>query len=103
MTEGALKSRIHALKTKYQPQWRRRQRMLMLLILFGVAVAVAVIAWLLWPRDEGPQGSMPPRATPVLDRVLGGPLPVSHPRVDGGSELPGHPVKETRPARSHWA
>lgn len=56
----------------------------MLLILFGVAVAVAVIAWLLWPRDQGPQGSMPPPATPVLDRVLGGPLPVSHPRVDGG-------------------
>ncbi len=91
MTEGTLKSRIHALKMKYQPQWRRRQRMFVLLILFGVAAAVTALVWLLWPR-ESPSGSLPPQEAPILDRLLGNPLPVSQPRLDddvvpdGGSD-----------------
>jgi DNA-directed RNA polymerase specialized sigma24 family protein len=86
MTEGALKSRIHALKTKYEPQWRRRQRMFLLLILFGIAAVVAAIVWLLLPRSDEPHGSLPPPTTPILDRVFGGSLPVSHPRPDDTTE-----------------
>ena len=91
MTEGTLKSRIRALKMKHEPQWRRRQRMFLLMILFGVAAAVTALVWLLWPR-ESPRGSLPSHETPILDRLLGNPLPVSHPRLDdrtvpdGGSD-----------------
>jgi DNA-directed RNA polymerase specialized sigma24 family protein len=91
MSEGTLKSRIRALKMKFEPQWRRRQRMFVLLILLGVAAAVTGLVWLLWPR-ESPSGSLPPQEAPILDRLLGNPLPVSQPRLDepiapdGGSD-----------------
>jgi DNA-directed RNA polymerase specialized sigma24 family protein len=88
MTEGALKSRIRALKMKYEPQWRRRQRTFILLILAGVAAAIAVIAWLLWPSHHDPLGSSPPATAPLIERAFGRDLPVGHGRpredADGG-------------------
>lgn len=84
MTEGALKSRINALKTKYEPRWKRRQRMILLLILFGVAAVMAIILWLLSRPADTPRGSLPPQTTPILDRVFGNQLPVSHPPPYGG-------------------
>jgi hypothetical protein len=56
MTEGAFKSRIRALKTKYEPQWRRRQRTFILFLLAGVAAAIAAFAWLLWPSHQAQHG-----------------------------------------------
>jgi DNA-directed RNA polymerase specialized sigma24 family protein len=49
MTTGALKSRIFALKNKYQPRWQRRQRMMFLLLLLGALGLVLLIVWLLRP------------------------------------------------------
>ena len=49
MTEGALKSRVFALATKYEPRWRRRQSMIILLLLFGAAGLVLLVVWLLRP------------------------------------------------------
>jgi DNA-directed RNA polymerase specialized sigma24 family protein len=47
MTEGALKSRVHAFKRKYEPRWQRRREMMFLWILFGAAgvIAAAVLLW----------------------------------------------------------
>jgi DNA-directed RNA polymerase specialized sigma24 family protein len=89
MTEGALKTRIRALKTKYEPQWRRRQRMILVFILLGAAATIAALVWLLTPKAS-PRGQLPPPATQILDRVLGHGLDVSHPapierNTDAGS------------------
>jgi DNA-directed RNA polymerase specialized sigma24 family protein len=65
MTDGALKSRVRALKAKYEPQWRRRQRMFLLLLLFCVGVA-AVLGWLVFRPavpDIGPDDEPMPRPT----------------------------------------
>jgi DNA-directed RNA polymerase specialized sigma24 family protein len=50
MTASALYNRIHELKTKYLPRWRKRQSELHFVLLGGVALlAVAVaLVWLLW-------------------------------------------------------
>ncbi len=81
VTLTALSSRIFEFRKKYIARHRReRSRMWLLLLLFGVAVVV-LVAWLLSRRDEAPGGTIAP-PTPVLDRVLGNPLPVSHPRPD---------------------
>jgi DNA-directed RNA polymerase specialized sigma24 family protein len=80
MSEGALKSRIHALKTKYEPEWRRRQRMVLMLLLFGAALAIVVLAWLLWLPGDPPLGQDVPPRLEFLDHVFGEPpLPVTHP------------------------
>jgi hypothetical protein len=78
MTEGALKSRVHSLRTKYEPQWKRRERMILLLILLGIAALLA-IAWLLWPPDPLPNGGVPQSTTPHLDLLFGNGRNVSHP------------------------
>ena len=83
MTEGALKTRVRALKTKYEPQWRRRREMFVLLILFGLAVTLAAIVWLLSPSED-PVGPYRPITAPIIDQVLGRPEPVSHPRPQDG-------------------
>jgi DNA-directed RNA polymerase specialized sigma24 family protein len=81
ITLTALSSRIFEFRKKYIARHRReRNRMWLLLLLFGVA-CVVLVAWLLSRRDEPPGGTIAP-PTPVLDRVLGNPLPVSHPRPD---------------------
>ena len=66
---------------------------MLLIVLFGVAI-VAVVVWLLSRTGETPRGSPRPVTTPVLDRVFGNPLPVSHPppadgiRPDAGTVAP---------------
>ncbi|HEX4448947.1 MAG TPA: sigma-70 family RNA polymerase sigma factor [Polyangiaceae bacterium] len=82
MTEGALKSRIHVLKTKYEPHWKRRERMLLILLLFAVAT-IAAIVWLLWPPDK-PRAHDRGSSTPNLDSVIGGEDWVSHPPPPSG-------------------
>ena len=52
MTPGALKSRTFALKTKYEPRWKRRQRMFLLLLLLGALAVAALVAWLFWPPAD---------------------------------------------------
>jgi DNA-directed RNA polymerase specialized sigma24 family protein len=82
ITLTALSSRIFEFRKKYIERHRReRNRIWLLLLLFGAAVVV-LVAWLLSRRDEPPGGAIAPPDTPVLDRVLGRPLPVSHPRPD---------------------
>jgi hypothetical protein len=85
MTEGALKSRVHALKTKFEPHWKRRERMFLVLLLFCMAV-VAAIVWVLWPPEEKfprAPGDPPPRT--ILDNWFSPPL-VSHPAPVDSSE-----------------
>jgi DNA-directed RNA polymerase specialized sigma24 family protein len=77
ITEGALKSRVHALKAKYEPRWKRRQRMFLLLLLLYCAVGLALV-WLFWPGDADSNGSFHPSTTPHLDGLVHGPY-VSHP------------------------
>jgi DNA-directed RNA polymerase specialized sigma24 family protein len=86
MTEGALKSRIHALKTKYEPHWKRRERMLLVLLLFAIAT-IAAIVWLLWPPAK-PRLYNWGSSTPNLDRVFGGDDWVSHPPPANSGDLP---------------
>jgi DNA-directed RNA polymerase specialized sigma24 family protein len=79
-----LSSRIFEFKKKYIPRYKRaKERAVLLIILFGVVI-VALGVWLLSRTDKAPRGSLPPTTTPVLDRVLGNPLPVSHPRPADG-------------------
>ena len=89
-----LSSRIFEFKKKYIPRYKRaKERAVLLIVLFGVAI-VAVVVWLLLRTGETPRGSPGPATTPVLDRVLGNPLPVSHPppadgiRSDAGIVAP---------------
>lgn len=58
--------------------------MILLLILLSTGIA-AIARFLSGPR-VGPQGGASPPATPILDRVLGNPLPASHPSPNGGIE-----------------
>ena len=82
MTLTVLSSRVFAFRQKYAPRYKReRDRVLILLLLFGVAI-VAIVLWLLSRPGGSPGGTTRSPATPILDRVLGNPLPVSHPRPD---------------------
>jgi DNA-directed RNA polymerase specialized sigma24 family protein len=86
LTLTVLSSRIFEFRKKYIPRYKReRNRAVLLLLLFGAAV-VAIIVWLLSANGEGPRGTVSPGATPVLDRIFGSDLPVSHPRPDSPIE-----------------
>jgi hypothetical protein len=55
MTVDVLKSRVRALKTAYQPEWRRRQSLAAFLFLSGLAV-LAVLGWFLRRPAHPPTG-----------------------------------------------
>jgi DNA-directed RNA polymerase specialized sigma24 family protein len=93
MTEGALKSRIHTLKPRYEPQWKRRQQMFLLLLLFA-ATALAVLAWLLLRPaipEIGPDiEPMPrPKATATVTVPEPEPFNQSMPTFGFGRKSPG--------------
>lgn len=90
MSLAALSSRIFEFKQKYIPRYRRERERTVLLLLLLFAGGFGLLLWFLTRPARGPEGVVRPKAPTLLDRVLPGQLPVSHPnpygdRPDSGS------------------
>ncbi len=83
MTPGALKSRTFALKTKYEPRWKRRERMIVLLLLLGALAVAALVAWLLRPSPHV-------YLQPLRELVVPAGPNISAPREEPVNQTPPH-------------
>jgi DNA-directed RNA polymerase specialized sigma24 family protein len=72
MSESALKSRVHEMRAKYEPEKKRRERMMLFFLLYAVA-AIAALVWFLWPSPKPAAPNVGHSSAPLLDWLLGGP------------------------------
>jgi DNA-directed RNA polymerase specialized sigma24 family protein len=95
MTLTSLSSRVFEFKQKYVPRYQRERNRALLILLLFLAAGVALLLWLLTRPTPAPHRVERP-TMPVLDEILGNPLPVSHPPPP-----PAHSQRSPRRGRSH--